>query len=108
MSTQHDYRVVPVIRYIVTHHQESPDMGSTVTCGEFETPETAHEVAYALASEKSRELGALPDSMQVIFPSKDYPLRRLRDKVAEPLTRLGLNIVDLNENVSKGETNAHD
>ena len=45
-----EYRIKPVTRYIVTRHEEGPDglTGSTSQRGEYDNPDIAWEVGYAL------------------------------------------------------------
>jgi hypothetical protein len=67
------YRVVPVTRYHVTRYWEGVD-GNTGTSegkGEYDSPELAHEVAYALCRDEHTRLGLPPGDERIIYPRQD-------------------------------------
>lgn len=77
-----EYKVRPVVRYIVTKYQEDmifrpgeedqpgcPGAGSE-TCGEFDSPDAAYNVAYALCRSQHDASGLPIDSDVFIYPEK--------------------------------------
>ncbi len=66
------YRVIPVTRYHVTRYWEGAD-GSTGTSegkGEYDSPDLAHEVAYALCRDEHQRLGLPPGDERIIYPAQ--------------------------------------
>lgn len=68
MTTQVEYRVLPVTRYIVTRSEQGDDCGVVATQGQYENAETAHQVAYALCKAEHDRSGEPQDSMNFIYP----------------------------------------
>lgn len=66
-----EYRVRPVTRYIVTrfHRNATNTVGGSVGKGEFDNPETAYAVAYALAREEHERLGYPPGDDRIQYPA---------------------------------------
>ncbi len=64
------YRVIPVTRYHVTPYWKGAE-GNTGTSegkGEYDSPELAHEVAYALCRDEHTRLGLPPGDERIIYP----------------------------------------
>ena len=68
-----EYRVREVTHYIVTRYHESASgaTGGSEQKGEYNNPEIAHEVAYALCSEEHRRLGWPLDDDRIQYPSRN-------------------------------------
>lgn len=68
--TKIEYRVRPVTRYIITRYEESED-GRTGACeqrGEYDSPDVAYEVGYALCKLDHDRLGYPPGDERVQYP----------------------------------------
>jgi hypothetical protein len=65
-----EYRVRETTRYIVTRYHESASgaTGGSEEKGEYENPDIAHEVAYALCKEEHRRLGFPPGDERIRYP----------------------------------------
>lgn len=66
-----EYAVKPIIRYMITRYHELPnDEGAGCeTRGEYDNPDVAWEVAYALCKQEHERLGYEPDDMRIQYPS---------------------------------------
>jgi hypothetical protein len=72
MSTELEYRVVPVTRFIVTRFFMGPNsVGSVSDRGEYNNENVAHEVAYALCKKEHEDLGYDVGDMRIKYPAKD-------------------------------------
>ena len=66
-----EYRVRPVMRYVVTRYEEDitgPAKCSVSTAGEFDNAESAHAVAYALCKAEHERLGWPPGDERMQYP----------------------------------------
>jgi hypothetical protein len=65
-----EYRVREVTRYHVTRHWESVDgrTGGSEDKGEYDNPELAYEVGYALCKDEHNRLGFEPGDERIIYP----------------------------------------
>ena len=69
-----EYRVKPITRFIVTRHVENTgeDVASLVPGtdqkGEYDNPDIAYEVAYALCKEEHERLGWEPGDERIQYP----------------------------------------
>ncbi|MGB1390300.1 MAG: hypothetical protein ACPG61_15590 [Paracoccaceae bacterium] len=68
MSTQVEYRVRPVTKYIVTRFEQGDDTGAVETRGQYENGEVAYQVAYALCKAEHDKSGEPIESMNFIYP----------------------------------------
>ena len=70
-----EYRVREVTRYHVTRHYSSLDerTGGTEQKGEYDNPNIAYEVAYALAKEEHSRLGYPLDDERIKYPDPCGP-----------------------------------
>ena len=71
-DVQLEYRVREVTRYIVTRYT-SLDPNATATVegrGEYDNPEVAFEVAYALCRREHEALGWPPGDMRIRYPNQ--------------------------------------
>lgn len=73
MNEKIEYRVRPVTRYLITRfHQEEYDngrcSGGCEERGEFDNPDIAYNVAYALALKDRDDLGWAPGDDRMQFP----------------------------------------
>lgn len=73
-----EYRVRPVTRYIVTRYEETERCSGCSQHGEFDNPEVAYQVGYALCKAEHDRLGYPPDDMRIIYPG------HLEDETAAP------------------------
>lgn len=82
-----EYRVRPVTRFIVTRWHESDDakQGGVDTKGEFESEDTAHAVAYALAKQEHEQLGYPLGDERIKYPEPILPTQVQR---IEPVQRV--------------------
>jgi hypothetical protein len=81
-----EYRVRPVLRYIVTrYHEEDAAVGSECK-GEFDSYRVAHEVGYALCKEEHRRLEWLPGDDRIQYPREldVYAIERAVSDIAYP------------------------
>lgn len=70
----HEFRVRPVTRYIVTsYHAATDGNASSRTHGEFENPDTAYQVAYALCRQQHEQLGYAPGDERIQYPQALVP-----------------------------------
>lgn len=71
-TTQLEYRVRRVERFIVTRFSRTDENspGTVEERGEYENPEVAHEVAYALCKREHEILGWPIDDMRIRYPEK--------------------------------------
>lgn len=69
-----EYRVRPVTRYIVTRFYDgSPDEPSGSTCkGEFDSPDVAYQVGYALTKEEHQRLGYPVGDERIKYPDMPW------------------------------------
>lgn len=67
-----EYRVRPVTRYVVTRFEGDNDSpgGSSATTGEFDNPEVAYEVGYALAKAEHQQLGWPTGDERLVYPQR--------------------------------------
>lgn len=84
----HQYKVRPITRYLVTSFHRSEDGKS---CdgrghGEFENPDTAYQVAYALCRQKHEELGYAPGDMRILYPEQ-FPATEMSIQVEPTVFR---------------------
>jgi hypothetical protein len=71
-----EYRVRPIVRFLVTRHEIAEDGGSTQHIGsEYPNGDTAFEVAYALASAEAKRMNLSPGSMEMIYPQTPVTYR---------------------------------
>jgi hypothetical protein len=64
-----EYRIKPVTRYVITkYHEAGNGLGSVSTIGEYNNPDVAYEVGYALCKAEHDQLGYEPGDMRVIYP----------------------------------------
>jgi len=65
-------RVREVSRYVVTrwHSNEQDNSGGVETKGEFDNPDIAHEVAYALCKDEHQRLGYPIDDERIQYPRR--------------------------------------
>lgn len=63
-----EYRVRPVIRFMVTRFEEADGGGSCVGCGEFDNEDMALEVGSALADVDRRRRGRPEGDHRVLYP----------------------------------------
>lgn len=63
-----EYRVRKVERYFVTRYHETGKTGGSETRGEYDNPEVAHEVAYALCKAEHDRLGWEPGDERIQYP----------------------------------------
>jgi hypothetical protein len=71
MDTKIEYRVRPVTRYVVTRYESSggsESCGSVVGKGEYDNPDIAYEVGYALAKADQERLRLPPGDTRIMFP----------------------------------------
>jgi len=73
MSEQIEYRVRPVTRYIVTRFAALPAGGGGMsigseTRGEYDNPNTAYEVGYALCKAEHERLGWPLNDPRITYP----------------------------------------
>lgn len=66
-----EYRVRKVTRYIVTRHFEDGQTGGLSNKGEYDNPDIAHDVAYALCREEHRVLGYPIGDERVQYPKRE-------------------------------------
>ena len=69
-----EYKVREVKRYIVTRYHESDNGGScgVDAKGEFDNPNIAYEVAYALCKDDHERLGYPPADERIQYPDRTY------------------------------------
>lgn len=65
-----EYRVRPVTRYIVTRHYSGERCCGCDIKGEFDNPDIAHEVAYALCKDEHQRLGWPPADERITYPRR--------------------------------------
>ena len=74
-----ELKVKPVTRYIVTKYTSEGTVesgvtvysgGSVATIGEYDNPDVAHEVAYAIAKSEHDRLGYMPGDERIQYPQK--------------------------------------
>jgi hypothetical protein len=71
-----EYRVVPVTRYHVTRHWAASNglaaepVRLTEDKGEYDNPDLAHEVAYALCKDEHQRLGLSPGDERIVYPER--------------------------------------
>lgn len=70
MSTQVEYRVRPVTKFIVTRSEQGRNCGSVETRGQYENAEVAYQVAYALCKAEHDKSGEPTGSMSFIYPQE--------------------------------------
>lgn len=63
-----EYRVRPVIRYVVTRFYESASKGGSELKGEFGNYRSAYDVAYALCKDEHSRLGWKPADDRIQYP----------------------------------------
>lgn len=63
-----EYRVRPVTRYIITRFTSGAIGGSIEGRGEYENPEVAYEVGYALCKAEHDKLGWPLDDPRIVYP----------------------------------------
>jgi hypothetical protein len=63
-----EYRVRPVTRYIVTRYYTEDKQGGCEAKGEFDNPEIAYQVGYALAKEEHQRLGYPVGDERIQYP----------------------------------------
>lgn len=63
-----EYRVRMVPRYFVTVYREDGPAASSETRGEYDNPDVAHEVAYALCKAEHDRLGWPVDDSRIQYP----------------------------------------
>lgn len=66
-----EYRVRPVMRYVVTRYEEGMSEAarcSVSTVGEFDNPASAEAVGYALCKAEHERLGWPLDDSRIIYP----------------------------------------
>lgn len=74
-----EYKIRPVVRYVVTRwHEAEPgtiaeSMGGVETKGEFDNHGTAYAVAYALAKEEHSRLGYPVGDERIKYPDECRP-----------------------------------
>lgn len=66
-----EYRVKPVVRFIVTRFEAEDRACGSSQRGEYDNQDVAYEVAYALCKMEHEAAGAPLDSMEFIYPEKD-------------------------------------
>ncbi len=79
----HEFRVRPVVRYIVTSFNRSEDGRSQDgrSHGEFENADTAYQVAYALCRQEHERLGFPPGDMRIQYPEPLVPSMEISRQV---------------------------
>lgn len=65
---QVEYRVRPVTRYIVTRYHSEGSLSGCETKGEYDSPEVAYQVGYALAKEEHHRLGYPIGDERIQYP----------------------------------------
>lgn len=65
-----EYSVRPVTRYFVTRYHATENVGGTDTKGEYENPEVAHQVAYALCKAEHDAAGTPPGDPNFVYPKE--------------------------------------
>lgn len=68
MTIKIEYRVRMVPRYIVTRYAETGQTGDSSTKGEYDNPDIAYEVGYALCKAEHQALGWPVDDERVQYP----------------------------------------
>ena len=63
-----EYRVRPVMRFIVTRYHEQEQGADSRPLGEYENEDTAYQVGYALCKAEHDRLGYQPGDMRIIYP----------------------------------------
>lgn len=84
-----EYRVRPVTRYIVTRFEAGENCGSSSQHGEFDNPEVAYQVGYALCKAEHDRLGYLPGDERIRYPEDPRLLGVQRGVVGALSTGLG-------------------
>lgn len=70
MTEKIEYRVRMVPRYIVTRYEETERTGGVSTKGEYDNPEVAYEVGYALCKAEHQSLGWPPADDRIQYPRR--------------------------------------
>lgn len=86
-----EYKVRPIIRYVVTRHYQSSGVGLGVTGGsetkgEYDNADVAYEVAYALCKSEHASLGYPLDDERIKYPDRiepDASTKKLRSLMGE-------------------------
>lgn len=74
MSKVVEYRVRPVVRYIVTRYESSDNAtGASTMHGPFDHEEAAYAVGYALCKTEHEASGEPIDSVAFIYPEPPAP-----------------------------------
>lgn len=68
MTTQVQYRVRPVTKFIVTRSEQGDNCGGVETRGQYENEEVAFQVACALCKAEHDKSGEPIGSMNFIYP----------------------------------------
>ena len=63
-----EYGVRPVTRYYIHRYEETENAGGTSQKGEYDNPQVAYEVAYALCRADHERLGYPPGDMRIKYP----------------------------------------
>lgn len=62
------YKVKPITRYIVTRYQNGANTGSVTERGQFDSYDTAYDVAYAMCKLEHDMAGTGPDDADFQYP----------------------------------------
>jgi hypothetical protein len=74
-----EYRVRPITRYVVTRYEEGAGdesvavnarFAGSVQKGEYDNPDVAYEVAYALCKDEHQTLGWEPGDNRISYPQR--------------------------------------
>ena len=63
-----EYSIRPVTRYVIGRYEEQDKVCGSSTRGEYDNPNTAYEVAYALAKADHDRLGYPPGDERIKYP----------------------------------------
>jgi hypothetical protein len=63
-----EYRVKPVTRYVITRYEKDGKGSSVSTRGEYDNPDVAWEVAYALCKQDHERFGYPIDDERIQYP----------------------------------------
>ena len=102
-----EFKIRPVTRYIVTKYETTgPDengkgSGKTSQVGEYNNPDVAYEVAYAVCRAEHERLGYMPGDERIQYPRKIEEVSEFKVGNVGTLTidgRLGKEVVEKLQN----------
>lgn len=63
-----EYRIRPVTRYILTKYEATENTGGSEQVGEYDNPDVAYAVGYALCKQRHELLGWPLDDTRIRYP----------------------------------------